>query len=531
MSPHLDDGHLELDGTSDDISSPITYTPPDSLNGIPCQSYPGRMHSHLSASVKGVLPSTNYDDIHDLVCLGFGPASLSVAVATHDAVVNGRSLRLNGSPPKVAFLEKQPEFAWHPGMLLPGAKMQISFIKDLASMRDPRSRFTFLNYLHSVGRLVDFINLSTFLPARAEFEDYLIWCASHFDHLVQYSQEAFSVTPDIVTEGSIHTFTVKSRNVHTGRVTTIRTKNVLIGVGGQPKLPAVLDVQDSRILHSSQYMSRIHQLLKDRDAPYKVAVVGGGQSAAEIFANVQSLYPNSRTSLVMRAEFLRPSDDSPFINSVFNPEFTEDVWNRSPEYRKFLLTEARATNYGVVRLELIEALFERMYEQKRELGPDETRWPHRIFGGRHMTSLEQSPKGLKLKMERFMVPSEYTPIAKNSSDDTFAEMLDLDLIIAATGYQRRSHVDILKDMWKLLPKKAGPPNEPYDGWTVEHDGSSFSMSVDREYRVKFLPGTVQNGSGVYLQGCCEGTHGISDTLLSVLSVRSGEIVDAVFKNV
>ncbi|KAL2890678.1 l-ornithine n5-oxygenase [Ceratocystis lukuohia] len=530
MAPHLDDGHLELDSASDGISSPVTYTPPASLNGLSHNSPSGHVSSS-SASVKAVLPPTSYDEVHDLVCLGFGPASLSVAVATHDAIVNGRSLRADGRPPKIAFLEKQPEFAWHPGMLIPNAKMQISFIKDLATMRDPRSRFTFLNYLHSVGRLVDFINLSTFLPARAEFEDYLRWCASHFDHLVQYSQEAFSVTPDIVAEGSIRTFTVKSRNVHTGRVTTIRSKNVLIGVGGQAKLPTVLDVQDSRVLHSSQYMSRIHQLLKDRDTPYKVAVVGGGQSAAEIFANVQTLYPNSRTSLIMRSEFLRPSDDSPFINSVFNPEFTEDVWNRSPAYRKFLLTEARATNYGVVRLELIEALFERMYEQKRELGPDESRWPHRIYGGRNITSLEQSPKGLKLKMEPFLVPSENSPVVDEASGSIHAETLDLDLIIAATGYQRRSHVDILKDMWNLLPEKSGLSNTPYDGWSVDQAGSRRCLAVDREYRVKFLPGTVEGGSGIYLQGCCEGTHGISDTLLSVLSIRSGEIVDAVFKSI
>ncbi|KKA30394.1 hypothetical protein TD95_003982 [Thielaviopsis punctulata] len=516
MSPHMED-HLDLDAASD-----VSYTPPASV-----------FSSRASPLVDDVLPATPADELHDLVCLGFGPASLAVAVATHDAVASGRSLRPDGRPPKIAFLEKQARFAWHPGMLLPGAKMQISFIKDLATMRDPRSRFTYLNYLHNAGRLVDFINLSTFLPARAEFEEYLRWCAGHFAHLVQYSQEAISVTADepLGPSGGVRTFTVRSRNVHTGRVTTLRTRNVLIGVGGQPKLPALLDVPDTRVVHSSQYMSRIHTLLKDRDAPYRVAVVGGGQSAAEIFANVQTLYPNSRTALVMRAEFLRPSDDSPFINQVFNPEFTQEVWDRSPEYRRFLLTEARATNYGVVRLELIEALFERMYEQKRELGADESRWPHRILGGRNMTALETGAKSLKLQMERFQVPSENKPVAASPvAAGVNTETYDFDLIIAATGYQRRAHVDILKGLWSMLPEKKGSSNSPYDGWTVEQDGVPRAMSVDREYRVKFREGSVDAGSGVFLQGCCEGTHGLSDTLLSVLSIRSGEIVDAVFKN-
>jgi L-ornithine N5-oxygenase len=34
---------------------------------------------------------------------------------------------------------------------------------------------------------------------------------------------------------------------------------------------------------------------------------------------------------------------------------------------------------------------------------------------------------------------------------------------------------------------------------------------------------------VFLQGCCEETHGLSDTLLSVLAVRSQEVVDALLR--
>jgi L-ornithine N5-oxygenase len=33
-------------------------------------------------------------------------------------------------------------------------------------------------------------------------------------------------------------------------------------------------------------------------------------------------------------------------------------------------------------------------------------------------------------------------------------------------------------------------------------------------------------AGIYLQGCCEASHGLSDTLLSVLAIRSQEVVDA-----
>lgn len=259
--------------------------------------------SHLLAS--------DLDAEYDLVCVGFGPASLSVAVALHDALSAGKRLRPDGSAPKVLFVEKQSRFAWHAGMLLPGAKMQISFVKDLATLRDPRSHFTFLNYLHQHDRLVDFTNLGTFLPARVEYEDYLRWCSSHFDHLVQYDHEVVSVTPALKKADAVKLFTVEARNNTTGQVQTFKGRNVLLATGGRPSFPKSFPVKHPRILHSSQYAYMVPKILTDKNASYKVVVVGAGQSAAEIFHNIQNLYPNSSTQLVMRQEFLKPSDDSP----------------------------------------------------------------------------------------------------------------------------------------------------------------------------------------------------------------------------
>jgi L-ornithine N5-oxygenase len=254
-----------------------------------------------------LLKPSDPDTVHDLLCVGFGPASLSIAVALHDAL-EARTLEQS---PNVLFLERQAQFHWHAGMLLPGAKMQIAFIKDLASLRDPRSHFTFLNYLHENDRLVDFINLNTFLPARTEYEDYLRWSASHFGDVVKYQSEVVSITPVRGSEGPLKTFEVTSRNTQTGQLTTHLARNVLVAVGGQASIPKCLPAGSPRVIHSSQYAYTVPRLLTDSSAPYRVAVVGGGQSAAEIFNNIQTLYPNSKTYLVMRSEFLKPSDDSP----------------------------------------------------------------------------------------------------------------------------------------------------------------------------------------------------------------------------
>jgi len=235
--------------------------------------------------------------------VGFGPASLSIAVALHDQRIDAR----------VLFLERQTQFAWHCGMLLPDTRMQISFMKDMATFRDPRSEFTFLNYLHAKNRLVPFANLGTFYPLREEFNDYLGWCASHFDNCVQYGEEVLSISPPPSAGAPIKAWRVASRNVATGEVATFAAKNVVIAAGGTAKIPAQSPerLYNSKVIHSSTYSLNVPRLLRDRDAPYKIAVVGGGQSAVEIFIDLQSRFPNSKTTLFIRQAALKPSDDSP----------------------------------------------------------------------------------------------------------------------------------------------------------------------------------------------------------------------------
>lgn len=292
-------------GANGSVNGNGTYT-----NGHTAVQTPKMHQSSRAPSPYLQSASMDSSDEFDLICVGFGPASLAIAVAMHDALAAGKAI--NGkTQPKVLFIEKQEQFAWHAGMLLPGAKMQISFIKDLATLRDPRSEFTFLNYLHSQDRLVDFTNLDTFLPARVEYEDYMRWAASAFTHLVQYGHQVVSVTPDAVAQNAVKTFTVQARDWSTGQVRSCRGRNVLIAAGGQPSLPPIVPAKHSRVVHSSQYAQVVPRLLNNTDAPYRVAVIGAGQSAAEIFNNIHTLYPNSQTRLIMRPEFLRPSDDSP----------------------------------------------------------------------------------------------------------------------------------------------------------------------------------------------------------------------------
>lgn len=142
-----------------------------------------------SKSTSSLLERAGDDELHDIVCIGFGPAALAIAVALNDAIA-AKDPSLRTLRPKVRFIERQPSYQWHPGMLLEDSKMQITFMKDLATLRNPRSHFTFVNYLHNQQRLVQFTNLGTMLPKRLEYNDYMRWCASAFEDVVDYHRSA-----------------------------------------------------------------------------------------------------------------------------------------------------------------------------------------------------------------------------------------------------------------------------------------------------------------------------------------------------
>src|SRR5580692_6700146 len=87
-----------------------------------------------------------------------------------------------------------PSNLWQRGMLLPWTQSQVSFLKDLVTLRNPLSRFSFINYLHSAGKLDDFVNMGSFLPFRLEISDYLQWVAKSLGLVrVEYSRECTGI--------------------------------------------------------------------------------------------------------------------------------------------------------------------------------------------------------------------------------------------------------------------------------------------------------------------------------------------------
>jgi len=409
--------------------------------------------------------------IYDLIGIGFGPSNIALAIALEEKKQIDHHV-------ESFFIEKQPSFAWHANMMLDNAHMQVSFLKDLVTMRNPSSRFTFINYLHENNRLQDFINLKTFFPSRHEFNDYLTWAAAHFNHCCAYGEEVIEVLPEKLGD-EIALLRVRSRDksqvVHE-RV----TRSLVISIGGQPRIPDCFSSlkKDARIFHSNNYLQEIKQHVSAK----KIAVVGAGQSASEIFMDLHHRSKHTQVDLIMRARSIKPSDDSPFVNEIFNTDFTDYVFNSPEQKRTEILDEFWHTNYAAPDLVLIEQIFNVFYQQKVS-GIER----HRFLRRHEVRKAIAQSGGIQLTLHDL------------NADNPRAETYDA--VVLATGYHRDHYKSLLT------------PLAPY----------FRDLTVDRHYRLCSAPNFKP---AVFLQGACESSHGLSDTLLSVTAVRTSEIAQA-----
>ncbi|CAN7282112.1 lysine N(6)-hydroxylase/L-ornithine N(5)-oxygenase family protein [Trinickia sp. LjRoot230] len=425
------------------------------------------------------------DTVFDLIGVGFGPSNLALAVRLAEQEQQGEA------PLTHCFIERQLEFGWHRGMLLDDCRMQISFLKDLATLRDPKSRFTFINYLFERGRLADFVNLKNFFPTRVEFHDYLRWVASSFDERVHYGERVAAIEPVMAAGGSSQ---INALRVHSadeaGREWHRVTRALSLGLGGAPHVPEMFaSLGEAGIVHSSNYLHSIDRLAgaPTDDKRRRVAVIGSGQSAAEVFTDLTRRFEHVDATLVMRAGALKPADDSPFVNEIFSPAFTDVFYGQPRERRDALLADFRDTNYAVVDRPLIEQIYEMLYLQRIE---GEAR--HRLCAHSVIEAAQRTAGGqIELTMR--------DTLSGRRSAERF------DALVLATGYRRDPHRTLL----------AGLAQHLGDALAAHEVGRDYRLSTPAHFKPR-----------IYLQGCCEDSHGLSDTLLSVLARRSDEIATA-----
>ena len=402
------------------------------------------------------------DSILDAVGVGIGPFNLSAA-ALLEPIADLRGL----------FFERREDFRWHPGLLLPEGSVQVSFLKDVVTLADPTSRFSFLSYLFAKRRLYRFIIAGFPKIKRLEFNDYFRWVSEELPNLrfgrpvaaVDYDGETLRV--DLGDE-------------------RLRTRNVILGTGQCPKIPACAEPYTGpTVFHSGEYLMRDVQ-----PEGRRIAVIGGGQSGAELVNNLlsgRSGLPEKIHWIARRRSFL-PLDDSPFVEEIFTPSYSDYFFSLPRETREKLLGDQKFASDGINH-ELLKQIYRRLYE---------------------LEFLEGAGRNFSLRIDCELL--DMSPAAGGGwtirihdqvagRDDSFTA----DLVLLVTGFELR------------IP----PCLEPLLG-RIELEDGMYSLRED--YSIEWDgPESLR----IYAQNASRHCRGVPDPNLSLMAWRAATIVNSI----
>jgi L-ornithine N5-oxygenase len=422
--------------------------------------------------------------IHDLVGIGFGPSNIALAIALEES----------GRYPDHVFLEQAPTPVWQQEMLFDISLDTFSNIqnipyRDLVTPRNPRSRYTFLNYLVEEGLLFDHLNMDMLMPLRPDYARYIAWVAEHFAARVHTDRRVRSIAYDAAAGGS------GAYVISTHGGDEYLARHLVVGTGRIPYIPSLFAELDTpRVFHQASYTSA-GRVLDELDAG-EVAVVGSSQSAAEIILHLSKTRPKTTIHSVMRRYAFPLKDTSPFMNEVFFPQFTDTYFNASPALRSRLDGDVQRTNYGSCDMDILEELYRQMYYDRLH-GREQIRM-HRLTD---IVSAADDAGGVTLTL------------VNHIEGETAA--LHVDAVVLATGFSNVGRGERNVQTIPLL-----------DGLSELVDYSQGCIQVDRGYAVTLKPEVAANPGAVIMNGLCERTHGLGDGgSLSLVAIRAAEIVE------
>jgi lysine N6-hydroxylase len=399
----------------------------------------------------------------DLVGVGIGPSNLSLAALLDPVDTISRG-----------FFERREAFFWHEGQMLPEVELQQIYVKDLVSLVAPCSRFSFISYLHATGRIHAFLNARFSSVLRLEFNCYLQW--------------ACGLLRDLHFGENVHSIKFDGNLIVESDTRRICTGSVVLGTGQAPAIPACAEphLSDS-VFHASEFMRHGRAL-----AGKSVAIVGGGQTGAEVFLELigrdTAARPKSITWLSRRSNFL-PLDDTPFVNEQFSPNYSDYFYGLGHQNRMQLLAEQKLASDGI-SISTLTRIYQRMYELQflRESVVE-----CRLRPLRSMTALAALRPGWRIGC------TEITTGAQ--------ERLDVDTVVLCTGFEYR----VPECLSSIVPRISWGD----DGFALRPD---FSIEWDGPPDRK-----------IYVQNAARPKRGVADPNLSLLSWRSAKIVNSLAK--
>ncbi|QHI35948.1 L-lysine N6-monooxygenase [Kordia antarctica] len=409
------------------------------------------------------IPNT-LNRIYDVVGIGVGPSNLSTA-----------ALLSQVNQVKACFFEMNKEFNWHAGMLFPEATLQVSYLKDLVTLVDPTNPYSFLNFLSNKKRLYRFLTAGFSKIKRREFNQYLRWVCDSLDTL-----EFNSKVKDIQFNGNLF-------SIHTN-TKTVFSKNLIMATGLTPKIPkCVRPYQCSRVFHAIHYLK---QNVKTKGK--RIAVIGGGQSGAEIIHKLlceQEDAPSKLVWISSRSSFA-PIDDSPFANEYYTPNYCDYFYNLSPDLKHKLNKDQTLSSDGIDMC-LLKNIYKMIYEldfiEDKEL------------------DVQLIPNSKLMKV--LPVGDAFNLVCEQQLNKAQLST-EVDIVILATGFEYK---------------------EPVFLNSIKHHISYHNnrFKVNPDYSIEW---EFQNSNKIYLQNGSRHVRGVADPNLSLIAWRSAKIINSLCKD-
>ncbi|PCR88780.1 lysine N(6)-hydroxylase/L-ornithine N(5)-oxygenase family protein [Natrinema ejinorense] len=399
----------------------------------------------------------------DVLGVGLGPFNLGLAALLAETDV------------EAAFLEQASTFAWHEGMLIEGATLEVPFLADLVTLADPTSEYSYLNYLRETDRIYEFYFYETFQVPRREYDAYLGWVADRLESC-RFSRRVTSVAE---TDTG---FRVEAVDPETGDRYVFTADDLVVGVGSRPYVPDQFrNSLGESIFHTARYRDRRDGVL-DSDA---IAVVGSGQSAAEVVLDLLERQSDHgyRLDWLTRSDGFFSMEYSKLGLQHFTPEYTRYFYDLDRDTRDEALS-GQDLLYKGIDVQTSARIYDTLYE--RSIG---SRDPD--FGMLAMTAVEDiEPAG-----DGYRLACHQT-----QQDERFVH--EADAVVLGTGYHRPT------------PSFLGPLEAALDRDSKER------LRITADYRVKSdCEGRifVQN-AGVY-------THGVGTPDLGLGCYRNAVVVE------
>ncbi|WP_346239593.1 lysine N(6)-hydroxylase/L-ornithine N(5)-oxygenase family protein [Niabella insulamsoli] len=410
----------------------------------------------------------NKDTIYDIAGIGVGPFNLGLA-ALCAPIENVTSI----------FIEQKKEFNWHPGMMIPGTTLQVSYLADLVTLADPSNKFSYLNFLRTQNRLIQFgIHESSYLT-RSEYTRYCKWVAAQLPNLI------FStLVKTIFFDRKRDCFQIACTDDITGLTKFIKARHIIMGIGSQLHLPGDLTINGENIIHSSDYM----HYRKMINAAGSVALIGSGQSAAEIFYDQihKRAGSSKRIDWYTQSDRFYAMERSKLAYEMSTPDYI-DFFYQLPATKKKTLLGNQGTLYKGINEELINAIYDKLYHQYIESQPIAAH----LFTN---TRLEQIKK---IKDNTLSLEFCHLALDKKFSRPS-------DFAVFATGYDYRT---------------------PRFLSALDH---LIEYNCDKQFEVK-RNYSVDNNNRIFVQNAELHTHGFNAADLGLGAYRNAVIINTITK--